>query len=76
MDRETLMAHASHWVEEPRPVHRDLPRLRPPELELYEDLRHDRLRPALRLEQERIGFGWVERAVAALAAADPRLGRW
>ena len=72
MDRETLMAHVPHWVEEPRPLHRDLTRLRPEEQALYDDLRNDRLRPALRLEQERIGFGRVEQAVATLATAAPR----
>lgn len=72
MDRETLMAHVPHWVEEPRPLRRDLTRLRPEEQALYDDLRNDRLRPALRLEQERIGFGRVEQAVATLATAAPR----
>ena len=33
----------------------------------HDDLRDNRLRPNLRLEQERIGFGWVEAALAALA---------
>ena len=33
---------------------------------LFDDLRHDRIRPALRLEQERIGFRWVETALARL----------
>ena len=34
--------------------------------ELYDDLREDRIAPQLRLEQERIDFAFVERAVAAL----------
>jgi len=33
---------------------------------LYGELRDNRLSPNLRLEQERIGFGWVETALAAL----------
>jgi hypothetical protein len=33
---------------------------------LYDDLRDNRMRRNLRLEQERIGFGWVESALAAL----------
>jgi len=45
-----------------------LPRLNVEECALYDDLRDNRLRPNLRLEQERIGFGWVETALAALAA--------
>jgi len=66
MDRETLLQHASLWVDEPQPLRRDLPRLRPAEQALFDDLRHDRIRPALRLEQERIGFRWVETALARL----------
>ena len=66
MDRETLLEHASLWVDEPQPVRRDLPRLRPAEQALFDDLRHDRIRPALRLEQERIGFRWVETALTRL----------
>ncbi len=70
MDRETLMAHESQWGEEAQPVLRDLPRLNPAEQALFDDLRHNRLRersgPSLRLEQERIHFGWVQQALAAL----------
>jgi hypothetical protein len=67
MDRETLLAHQPLWVDEPQPTQRDLPRLSDEERRLYDDLRWRRLREVpLRLEQERIGFGWVERAVAAL----------
>ncbi len=66
MDRETLMAHPSQWVTEPQPVCRDLPRLTPEEQALYDDLRDNRIRPALRLEQERIGFGWIEAALDRL----------
>ncbi len=32
----------------------------------YDGLRDNRLRRNLRLEQERIGFGWIEAALAAL----------
>jgi hypothetical protein len=35
---------------------------------LYDDLRDNRLKLNLRLEQERIGFGWIEAALIALAA--------
>jgi predicted MPP superfamily phosphohydrolase len=34
---------------------------------LYDDLRDNRLPRNLRLEQERIGFGWIEAALVALA---------
>lgn len=59
MDRETLIAHRLHWYEEPEPVRHDLSRLTNEEAALYDDLRFDRHRPRLRLEQERISFGWV-----------------
>jgi len=59
MDRETLLAHAVHWGEESTPVRHDLPRLQPQERALYDDLRANRIRPNLRLEQERIGYRWV-----------------
>lgn len=70
MDEPTLMAHRDQWVPEPQPTQRDLPRLTDAERRLYDDLRWCRLGDApVRLEQERIGFGWVQQAVAALAAA-------
>jgi len=59
MDRETLLAHHSHWGEEPEPARHDLSRLTTEEAAVYDDLRFDRHQPRLRLEQERIGFGWV-----------------
>jgi hypothetical protein len=60
MDRATLLAFESQWGEESAPTLRDLPRLTPPEQALYDDLRDNRLRKNLRLEQERIGFEWVK----------------
>jgi hypothetical protein len=59
MDRETLLAHRSHWGEEPEPARHDFSRLTTEEAAVYDDLRFDRLQPRLRLEQERIGYGWV-----------------
>lgn len=66
MDRATLMAFESAWGEEETPTLRDLPRLNPEERALFDDLRDNRIRRNLRLEQERIGFGWLESALAAL----------
>ena len=70
MDRDTLMAHREHWGEELQPTLRDLPRLDPLEQALFDDLRHNRwlLKSGvgLRLEQERIDFDWLQRALAAL----------
>lgn len=59
MDRETLLAHRPHWGEEPDPVRHDLMRLTPEEAAVYDDLRFDRHQPRLRLEQERVDFGWL-----------------
>ena len=66
MDRETLLAFASMWDREEQQTLRDLPRLNEQEQALYNDLRDNRLRKNLRLEQERIGFTWVEAALATL----------
>ncbi len=59
MDRETLLAHRLHWGEEPQPARHDLLRLTTEEAAVYDALRFDRHRPRLRLEQERVGFGWL-----------------
>ena len=69
MDRPTLMVHESLWGEEEAQITHDLPRLTGAERALFDDLRDNRLRPRLRLEQERVGFGWVEAALAGLLAA-------
>lgn len=63
MDRDTLMAHKSQWVQEPQPLRRDLPRLNQEELQLFNALRDNRMGVGVRLEQERIGFAWVEAAL-------------
>jgi len=67
MDRATLLALESQWGEEEKQTLRDLPRLNPEEKALYDDLRDNRIRGNLRLEQERIGFGRVASALSALA---------
>ena len=66
MDRATLFRFEAHWGVEDRPTRRDLSRLNDEERAVYDDLRDNRIRPHLRLEQERIGFGWVRRALAEL----------
>lgn len=65
MDRATLLAFEPQWGEEAAQTLRDLPRLKPQEQALYDDLRDNRLRKNLRLEQERIGFNWVASSLAA-----------
>jgi len=66
MDERTLLAHAEHWGHEGLAQQRDLPRLTAHERAVYDSLRDNRIRLGLRLEQERIGFGWVCQALAAL----------
>ena len=65
MDRLTLMAHEMCWGVEEKQAQRDLSRLSAEESTLYNDLRDNRIRKNLRLEQEMISFGWIESAVAA-----------
>jgi hypothetical protein len=71
MDRATLTAHQMHWGEEPDQVLHDLPRLTPEERALFDDLRDNRIRKNLRLEQERVGFGWVTDGLARVMGRAP-----
>jgi hypothetical protein len=66
MDRGTLMEFESQWGVEQKPTLRDLTRLNQEEQKLYDDLRDNRIRKNLRLEQERIGFHWVESTLTSL----------
>jgi len=68
MDSQTLMAHPAQWGEEPpdKRCERPLSRLTCEEAQLFEDLRLNRIRPRLRLEQERISYRWLCAALAAL----------
>lgn len=66
MDRETLLHHRSQWVTEPKPERRNLGRLSKEEAALFDDLRDNRLGAQVRLEQERVGFGWVEEALRGM----------
>ncbi|MGH3951047.1 MAG: DUF3322 domain-containing protein [Pseudonocardiaceae bacterium] len=63
MDRATLLAHEGQWVNEPSPVNAHLDLLHPDEAALYTDLVEDALGPAVRLEQERVSYSAIERAV-------------
>lgn len=70
MDRATLDAHRPLWGSEPVD-HRytgDTARLTQEERSLYEDLLLDRYGERVRLEQERIGYGWIERGLQRLTA--------
>ena len=70
MDRETLVAHAAFWGKEEKPLVADLHRLTPEERNLYDDLRDNRIRAGLRLEQEHIGFHWVADRLSNLVGHD------
>ena len=72
MDRATLLAHELHWGTEDRPSLADLPNLRQDERALYDDLRDNRIRKGLRLEQERIGDGCMLRCLQKLQCDDGR----
>lgn len=61
MDRSTLEAHSPFWGREDAPQRSNLHRLTPTELGLYNDLRDNCIREGLRLEQEHLGFGWVNK---------------
>ncbi len=79
MDRATLFAHEGQWGEEVAQVRRELPGLSRAERDLYDDLRDNRIRANLRLEQELIRYGAVRSAIATLVgvtevAGPPRQG--
>ena len=67
MDRETLLAFAAQWGTEDQPVRSELSRLTAQEQSLFDDLRNNAIANNLRLEQERIGFRYVQAALAKLA---------
>jgi hypothetical protein len=68
MDQTTLLAHRLSWVREPRPHEGALARLTLEERALYDDLSSGTHGDSIRLEQERVGFEWLERALAELEA--------
>ena len=63
MDQATLLAHQTLWGEESQPLLRDLPRLTPPEVALFNALRDKHWKTQLRLEQESISMAWVKQAL-------------
>lgn len=63
MDRETLLDHRPLWGIEENAPEVALERLTEEEHELHEDLRRHRFGYRVRLEQERIGFRHVRRAI-------------
>lgn len=66
MDRETLFQHRSAWASESSVHTTDLTRLEPDESALFDELRRHQHGDGVRLEQERIRFGWVQEALQRL----------
>jgi len=66
MDRATLDMHRESWGVEDSPLRVDLLRLTEEEQTLYNSLRHNSIREGLRLEQEYIRFGWVDKRLQDL----------
>jgi hypothetical protein len=67
MDRGTLLAHQSQWVTESVPTTVRLDHLTPEEDALYRDLGAGEYGHAVRLEQERVSFAHVRRALSEIA---------
>jgi len=63
MDRRTLLDHEGHWVREPQPTSAGLAHLTADEELVYRDLVEDTYGAAVRLEQERVSYRHVQRAV-------------
>jgi hypothetical protein len=68
MDRDTLLAHRGQFVVEPTPTVADLDHLTDAERSLYRDLVEDRYGSSVRLEQERIRFSLLRRALGPWAS--------
>ena len=68
MDRDTLMAHRDLWgqEEEKKRFLGELAHLTGPEQALFNDLKADCYGPAVRLEQERIGFSRLKAALLTI----------
>jgi hypothetical protein len=66
MDQETLLAHQPLWGMESGAETATLARLTPEEASLYDRLRRNHWGERIRLEQERIGFDFLDAALARL----------
>ena len=64
MDHGTLLAHRSQWVTEATPTKAVLGLLDPEEQGLYQHLVNGTFGRAVRLEQERVSFGSLQRALS------------
>ena len=66
MDWATLYEHSLFWGVEEFPLRVDLLRLTQEEQTLYHGLRDNSIREGLRLEQEYISFGWINKRLQQL----------
>ncbi|MCG5051542.1 MAG: hypothetical protein KA712_01150 [Myxococcales bacterium] len=73
MDRKTLMAHRTSWVEEPDPHRLPVDRLTPEERALFESLRAGELGERVRLEQECVRYEWLMDALEPLGGNTDRI---
>jgi hypothetical protein len=64
MDRDTSLRHRDHWATEPSPTAVALDRLTTAEAALYADLTSNTYGWSVRLEQERVTFSAIKKAVA------------
>jgi hypothetical protein len=71
MDANTLLAHSKQWVVEPAPTGRVLPCLTPDEASLYRDLVEGLYGANVRLEQERVRFSLLKRALLPWTSSTP-----
>lgn len=72
MDRGTLIAHENLWGDEMEQVVHDLPNLTEKERVLFDELRDNRFRTDLRLEQEYVSYQWLKAALVALCGLQMR----
>lgn len=72
MDRATLLAHTGLWGHEEigERFEGELEHLTAAERAVFDDLKHNRLGERIRLEQERIGYGWVQYQLSGPEAGD------
>lgn len=68
MNRSTLLDSKCFWGKEPTQIIHDLSRLNDDELEVYNELRDNRIQKHLRLEQERISYDYFVRFLRDIVA--------
>lgn len=73
MDEQTLLAHRDRWVREPSPTSANLGQLTASESAVYTALLQDHHGERVRLEQERIDWGWARERLP-YGSGDPQSG--